>query len=292
MSGTSGTIVMASPDHYEVFYSINPWMRPDAWGRDPALLRGLARRQWSALAEALRGAGLAVEVVPACPGLPDMVFPANAAVVLDRRALLARFRYPERRGEEPRFHAFFQGLADRGLLAELHTLPDGVFQEGAGDCLWDCGRQLFWAAYGPRSSRESHGHIARVFGQTVVPLELVTDRFYHLDTCFSVLPGGEVMYYPAALSPDSQAAVAALVPEPLRIAATEDETASFSLNTVAIGRDLIMTAPPERLRLLLEGRGYRCRPVELSAFLLSGGASYCMTLRLDLASKAAAKAAE
>lgn len=293
MSGNGGSIVMADPGHYEVCYSINPWMRPDAWGRDAAPLRDRARREWSALAEALRGAGLAVEVVPAVPGLPDMVFPANAAVVLDRVALLARFRHRERRGEEPHFHAFFHSLVKRGVLDAIELLPEGVFQEGAGDCLWDASRQVFWAAHGPRSSLDSHRHIARTFGRKVVSLELVTERFYHLDTCFCVLPGGELLYYPPALSPDSQALVEALVPSPQRLAATADEAAAFSLNAVALGRDLVMTAPPESLRRRLERLGYRCRPVELSSFLLSGGAAYCMTLRLDLKSAAAArKAAE
>ena len=39
------------------------------------------------------------------PGLPDMVFPANAAVVLNGRAIVARFRHYERQGEERHFLA-------------------------------------------------------------------------------------------------------------------------------------------------------------------------------------------
>ncbi len=284
MSGSAGTVVMTAPDHYEVCYTINPWMRPEAWSRDPAALRAEAGREWAALAQALAAAGLDVEVVPAAPGLPDMVFPANAAVVLDRRVLLARFRHPERRGEEPRFKAFFESLAVRGLVDEIHLLPEGVFQEGAGDCIWDANRQIFWAAHGPRSSLASHRHIARTFRQKVVSLELVTERFYHLDTCFCALSGGEIVYWPPALSPESQALVEALVPPAQRIEATAAEAGTFSLNAVNVGRELIMTAPPTRLRRELEARGYRCRIVDLSSFLLSGGASYCMTLRLDLAS--------
>jgi N-dimethylarginine dimethylaminohydrolase len=283
-TGTTRHIVMASPDHYEVCYTINPWMRPDAWSADPAAARDLAGREWTGLAERLRAAGLTVEVVPAFAGLPDMVFPANAAIVLDRRALLARFRYPERRGEEARFLEFFQGLRARGLLDEVAQLPEGMFQEGAGDCIWDAGRSLMWAAWGPRSSLESHDHIARFFGQKVVSLELVSDRFYHLDTCFCVLSGGEVLYYPPALSPASQDLVASHVPQALRITATAAEAAAFSLNAVSLGRDLFMAEPPPRLRAMLEERGYSCQGVPLSSFLLSGGAAYCMTLRLDLRS--------
>lgn len=289
MTGKPGRVLMSSPDHYEVSYTINPWMKPEEWNLNREGSRARAREQWAALARLLAEAGLTVEVLPGVAGLPDMVFPANAAIVLDNRALLARFRYPERQGEERWILDFFNTLRQRDLVVEIETLPPGMFQEGAGDCIWDAARQLFWAAYGPRSTVKSLEVIGGFFGQPVVGLELVTERFYHLDTCFCVLSGGEVVYYPPALSPRSQQRVADHVPSELRIAATADEAEAFSLNAVNIGRDLIMTAPPPRLRRLLEERGYRCRPVDLSSFVLSGGASYCMTLRLDRTSAAARK---
>ncbi len=280
-------IVMSSPDHYEVCYSINPWMKPDEWAADPVAAGRTARAQWSALGDRLRGLGLTVEVVPAAPGLPDMVFPANAAIVLDRRALLARFRCPERQGEEALFLAFFDQLKRRGVLDEVRQLPQGLFQEGAGDCIWDARRQLFWVGYGQRSLAKSVDHVASFFARPVRRLELVTPHFYHLDTCFCVLSGGEILYYPPALSPQSQALVAAEVPAELRIAATAEEAAAFSLNAVNIGRDLVMASPPPRLKAILEARGYHCHGVDLSSYMLSGGAAYCMTLRLDLSSRAA-----
>lgn len=284
MTDKSGRVLMSSPEHYEVCYTINPWMKPEEWNLNRKDARVRAREQWAALARLLAESGLAVEVLPGVAGLPDMVFPANAAIVLDNRALLARFRYPERQGEERWILDFFHTLRQRDLMVEIETLPPGMFQEGAGDCIWDASRQLFWAAYGPRSTIESLEVIGGFFGQPVVGLELVTERFYHLDTCFCVLSGGEVVYYPPALSPRSQQVVADHVPPELRIVATADEAEAFSLNAVNIGRDLIMTTPPPRLRRLLEDRGYHCRPVDLSSFVLSGGASYCMTLRLDRSS--------
>jgi N-dimethylarginine dimethylaminohydrolase len=133
-------ILMTDPAHFEVDYVINPWMRPAAWHLDPKGNRAAARTAWAALAGALREAGADLEILPGAPGLPDMVFPANAAVVLDGRALLSRFACPERRPEEACFRAAFRGLQARGLLEEVAELPEGVFQEGAGDCIWDAGR--------------------------------------------------------------------------------------------------------------------------------------------------------
>lgn len=277
----TGRIAMTAPDFYEVAYRINPWMRPEEWGGEAS---ERAKSQWSALAFRLRGTGMTVEVIPGAPGLPDLVFPANSAIVLDGRMLLARFRHPERRGEEIHFRRFFETLTVRGILSEIGTLPESVFQEGAGDCLWDAARRMFWAAWGPRSSEAALSHIAEFFGQRVAGLELVTERFYHLDTCFNVLPGGEILYFPPALSARSQAVVAEHVPAAMRIEAMPEEAAAFSLNAVGIGRDLLMAEPPPRLRQILEERGYRCIGLDLSSFILSGGGSFCMTLRLDLTS--------
>jgi N-dimethylarginine dimethylaminohydrolase len=280
-----GRIVMTSPEHYEVCYTINPWMQPDAWSLDPAAARRQAEGQWRRLAAMAREAGLTVEIAPGEAGLPDMVFPANAAIVLDGRVLLARFRHPQRQGEEAGFRRFFGGLAGRGIISEVAELAPGVIQEGAGDCIWDASRGVFWAAYGPRSGHESLAGIANFFGQMVLGLELATDRYYHLDTCFCMLPDGELLYYPGAFTPNALRLIEEIIPPSQRIAATASEAAAFSLNAVIVGRDLIMTPPPARLRIEIEARGYRCRDIDLSSFMMSGGAAYCMTLRLDLSSR-------
>jgi N-dimethylarginine dimethylaminohydrolase len=49
------------------------------------------RRSFRSLAAALTAAGARLEIMPGLAGLPDMVFPANAAVVLDRLALPEAF---------------------------------------------------------------------------------------------------------------------------------------------------------------------------------------------------------
>jgi len=284
-------ILMTDPAHFEVTYAINPWMKPTAWAEHPETFRREARGAWDDLAAELQSIGFTTEVIPAAPGLPDLVFPANAAIVFNGIALLARFRHPERRGEEPVLKRFFEGLKDRGLINEIREFPEGVYQEGAGDCIWDASRQCFWTGHGPRSSEDSLAHIRRTFGQDTIDLELRTAHFYHLDTCFCPLPGGEVLYYPGAFTPMSLAEITSHVPAHMRIAATVDEAATFSLNAVAYGRNLVMATPPQRLRGVLEERGYRVHDVDLSSFMLSGGAAYCMTLRLDLQSQAAKRLA-
>ena len=286
----SAHILLVAPTHYEVRYTINPWMQPERWLQDAAALHGQAQRSFDALAAALRAAGCRLTVIEGEPGLPDMVFPANAGVVLDGRLLLARFRHAERRGEEGPFARAFARLREAGVLREVATLPDGVFQEGAGDCLWDATRGLFWAGWGPRSSRSAVDAVADYFGQAVVPLELVTERSYHLDVCFCPLAGGEILYYPPALSAASLDSVRQRVPAELRIEATEDDLAHFNVNAVSIGREVVMSRCTDRLRGVLAERGYRVREVDLSPFMLSGGGAFCMTLRLDRSSRVTGRA--
>ena len=52
-----------------------------------------------------------------------------------------------------------------------------------------------------------------------------------------------------------------------------------------------MARTSARLRAVLAERGYRCVELDLSPFILSGGAAFCMTLRLDRASAGAPGAA-
>ncbi len=283
--------LMTDPEHFEVAYILNPWMRPVAWRRDAAGNRAAARAAWEALAAALRKAGAAIETLPGAPNLPDMVFPANAGIVLDGRALLSRFRCPERRPEEGRFREAFEALRARGLLEEVAQLPEGVFQEGAGDCIWDAARGHFWAGYGQRSLREAIPRVEAFFGLEAVALELVSPRFYHLDVCFCPLPGGEVLFHPGAFAPASLGAIRDRVPAALRIEATAEEAGLLCLNAVAVGRTVVMARAAPRLRAALAERGYRCVELDLSPFILAGGAAFCMTLRLDRSSAEAAEAA-
>jgi N-dimethylarginine dimethylaminohydrolase len=275
-------LLMTDPAHYWVGYEINPWMRPRAWSADPAGNGRAALAAWSALKTAIEAQGARVRVLPGRVGQPDMVFPANAAIVLDRKALVARFRHPERKGEEPEFLAAFQALQAEGVLD--HVAQIDLVQEGAGDCIWDAGRGLFWAGDGPRSSPDAAPVIARHFGQSVVRLPLASARYYHLDTCFCPLPGGEILYYPPALTPEGLRRLRDIVPAALLIEATRGDAEGFCVNAVALDRTILMARPAPALERRLGERGYDVVGLDLSPFILSGGGAFCMTLRLDLES--------
>jgi N-dimethylarginine dimethylaminohydrolase len=251
-------VLMCEPTHFAISYSINPWMEPAKWA---AAAHAVAERQWRGLHKALGSAGALIETVAPREGLPDLVFTANAAVVHDRKALLARFRFPERQGEEPVFAAAFDEFVGRGLFDEA--------------------RNLFWMGFGQRSEHAAADAVQATFGLEVVPLELVDPRFYHLDTCFCPLPSGAVIYNPAAFTDAARAAIEARVSEDHRVALTDAEAAQFSANAVPIGNTVVMSRCSKRLSGELARRGHNVIATPLDTFLQSGGSAACLTLRLD-----------
>jgi N-dimethylarginine dimethylaminohydrolase len=177
----------------------------------------------------------------------------------------------------------FETLRRAGIVREV-AANRGIIQEGAGDCIWDAARRLFWVGSGPRSSPESAAMIADHFGAEVVSLPLATDRYYHLDTCFCPLPGGEILYYPPALDEEARRQLRDRVSPELLIEASDDDAQRFCVNAVAVGGALVMSHPSADLEQRVVERGYRVAGVDVSPFILSGGGAFCMTLRLDLSS--------
>jgi N-dimethylarginine dimethylaminohydrolase len=280
-STTKPCFLMCAPSHFAVTYAINPWMDPKNWARHAPAFAAGARREWEALHQALMAYGATIELVPPRPDMPDMVFTANAAVLLDGKALLARFRHPERRLEQPAFANGFHALQARGVIDTVSELPPGLVLEGAGDCIWDGPRSLFWMGHGQRSDVAARHVVEETFGVDVVPIELVDPRFYHLDTAMCALSGGEVLFVPSAFAPESRDAFEAHVSPDQRIEVALEDACRLSANAVCVDHTLVLSGCSERLRAQLEERGYRVIEVPLTSFLRSGGAAFCLTLRLD-----------
>ena len=259
--------LMCPPTYFEVSYSINPWMDPQ---RPVDAQRAMAQWQW--LVEAFLDLGHKVDLVDPVPGLPDMVFAANAATVVDGRVLVARYRNQERVAEAPAYLEWFR----------THGYPDAqvatMVNEGEGDHLVTRDRIL--AGRGFRTDHHAHTEMARVFDRPVVVLDLVDPRFYHLDTAMAVLDdeADEIMYFPDAFSASSQATLARLYPD--AILATEEDAVTLGLNAVSDGRTVLLPAAAAGLAAALRKRGFHPRGHDLSELLKSGGGVKCCTLEI------------
>ncbi|MEU5300674.1 dimethylargininase [Streptomyces noursei] len=285
--------LLCRPTHFAVEYAINPWMREDA-DVDTAL----ALRQWENLVRAYRDHGHTVETVRPAPGLPDMVFAANSAVVVGGRAFGSLFHAPQRRPESHEYELWFKGAG-----YDLHR-PESPC-EGEGD-LVPVGRYLL-AGTGFRTTRDAHAEVQEFFGRPVISLQLTDPYFYHLDTALFVLDdgltadgliadgsgtdgsgaggngaggagGAALAYYPEAFSPGSREVLRQLFPD--AVLATRDDALAFGLNSVSDGRHVFVAPRATHLIDQLTARGYVPVPVDLSEFHKAGGGIKCCTQEL------------
>jgi N-dimethylarginine dimethylaminohydrolase len=270
MGAAEQSILMCPPTHYGVDYVINPWMQ-DQLGRTD---RALALRQWEGLRQVLAASADIQQIEPQ-PGLPDMVFTANAGMVRGNVAVVSRFRSPERQREEPYFRTWFE---HNGYT--IAPWPRTVCFEGAGDALFDRGRDLIWSGCGFRSDPTAAGLLAKAFACEAIPIHLVDPRFYHLDTCLCPLAGGWLMYYPPAFDAASLAEIARHVPHHKRIAVSEADALQFACNAVDLDGRVIMNGATPALQARLRDAGFTPVLTPLSEFLKAGGTAKCLTLKL------------
>lgn len=260
-------LLMCPPTFYGIEYEINPWMSRAR----PSDAR-LAQEQWRALRRTLRER-LGVEILLVKPkqGLPDMVFTANAGVVWKNKIILSNFRHEVRRRETPHYEEWFRG---RGF--EIFRLPEEIFFEGEGDLL-KCG-ELWFAGYHIRSDILSHQRVAEIIGQEVLSLELHSDWYYHLDTCFCPLGQGRALFYPPAFDSYARKVLENQIPD--LVAVSAEEAARFACNAIVAGRSVAMNDGCPRVREMLEAMDMNVFETPLSEFLKSGGSAKCLALIL------------
>lgn len=262
--------LMCAPDHYDVDYVINPWME----GNIKKSSRDRAVEQWQKLHHIIKDHAT-VDLVTPQQGWPDLVFTANAGLVLGDHVVLSRFLHKERQGEEPFFKQWFE---EKGYT--VYELPKDLPFEGAGDALLDREGRWLWAGYGFRSELDSHPYLAKWLDIEVLSLRLMDERFYHLDTCFCPLKGGYLLYYPPAFDSYSNRLIEMRVSAEKRIAIEEADAVNFACNAVNIDQVVVVNKVSENLKARLAEVGFQVIETPLTEFLKAGGAAKCLTLRV------------
>jgi len=259
-------ILICRPDHYSIEYQINPWMKPK---ENPSQI-DTAWVQWERLAHKINHLAEPI-VLDGVQGLPDMVFTANAALILKSgTAVLSKFKHKERTGEEELFKKFFHDL---GLVVEQ---PESYF-EGAGDALYL--KSTLIGGYGFRSDKVFYEEFADKLGE-VVTAKLVDPYFYHLDTCFCPLNDeGDYLIYPPAFDSESLKNIREV--GRIGIEVPESDARQFSCNAIVIGQDIILPSGCEETESQLQNMGYTTHPMMMTEFIKAGGACKCLTLKLD-----------
>ncbi len=270
MGNTRDKILMCPPDFFTVEYVINPWMA----GHASSLDIELAKTQWQSLRDTIGEYAEIAEIEPQ-PGLPDLVFTANAGAVYGNKAIASHFMPHERRPEEVHYKKWFR---DNGF--ELLNLDEKIGFEGAGDCLFDRGGPWLWVGFGYRTEIEAHAEIQKFFDVELVSIKLTDSRFYHIDTCFCPLTDGFLMYHPPAFDFDSRIAIESRIPPHKRIIVDTLDAGNFACNAVNIGDTVILNQASDPLKARLMLAGFKVLEAGLSEFLKAGGSAKCLTLKL------------
>lgn len=268
---TARHYLMCEPVHYTVSYEINPWM--DVTRFTDAQL---AVQQWTRLRDVYVDLGHTVELIEPIAGLPDMVYAANGATVVDGVVYSARFRYEERGPEGPAYQKWF---ADRGYVT--HTAA--ATNEGEGDLL--VVGDMILAGTGFRTERSAHSELQELVGRPVISLELVNPHYYHLDTALAVLSSDpaapQIAYYPPAFSAGSREVLKTLFPD--AVIATDTDAVALGLNAVSDGENVVVAPGAVDLANAVRERGFTPIPVDTSELLKGGGGAKCCTLEIRAA---------
>jgi N-dimethylarginine dimethylaminohydrolase len=263
-------LLMCPPDFYGIEYEINPWMDIKVNAE-----RKKATQQWDDLYRILtEKMGITVELLKPVIGLPDLVFTANGGCILKDTAIVANFCYSQRAKEEKYFLNYFKSSDFKAVKP-----PDDIVFEGEGDIL--IADNTIYAGYRFRSNINSHKWISDLLKVKVISLELIDPRFYHLDTCFCPLSGGEILYYPGAFDSYALRVIESQFPAEKRIIVKKEDALLFSCNAVEYKKKIVIHAGTRNIQETLEKRGYRVFQTDLSEFLKAGGSAKCLTLYLE-----------
>ena len=202
---------------------------------DEPLARGRPRARPSGsgsnLHDTLVSLGVAVETMTPQPGLPDLVFTANAGLDLPQTRSSAaasgtRCGPASRRTSTP---------GSRDTASRSSTCRRACSTRGPATPCSAARRSS--PATASAATPPRHQWVGETLGVRVLPLELVNPRFYHLDTCFCPLAPGEAIYFPDAFDAYGQRVLETHVPK--LIAVDEAEAFRFGCNAVVVGKTVV-----------------------------------------------------
>lgn len=309
MGATVKTYLMCEPTYYEVNYVINPWMAANI-GR---VNQDLASRQWQILHDTLQKRAN-IKLIKPVPGLPDMVFTANAGLIKPADMTISSTqkmklvtppspslslplphweREQTNRSANLTLHevivSTFRHVERQGesqhykkFFAEngyqLKTLEPGIIFEGAGDALFDAYGEL-WLGSGPRSDSTAFDEIARALKVQINALKLVDPRWYHLDTAFCPLNNGYAIAYKKAFSSDSANEIQNKLGDKV-IWVSDEDASNFACNAICLDHEIILYRASSDLKANLKRYNFSVIEIDVSEFMKSGGSCKCMTLEI------------
>jgi dimethylargininase len=222
----------------------------------------LARQQWVTLAAVFEENGWRVERLETVNDLPDCVFVDDAVGVFGDVAVISRLRHPSRRDE---VKAVERAVRDLGhtvrRIVEPGTLEGGdILRVGA----------TVYAGLGSETNSDGIRQLAAIIeplGYNVVTIPVAATT--HLQSVVRPLPDGATIGFPPAMEyPELfDEFLEALEPSGAAVIPLDGETL------------LIASSAPLTARLL-EDKGFRVIPVDISEFEKVEGCIACLAVRV------------
>jgi dimethylargininase len=250
--------------------SLSAWVRPPSRNFAHALSQHpdagsidlqKAQQQHAAYCEALKTAGLSVEVLEPLDDFPDSVFIEDNAVILEGRAVLCSMKEASRQGE-------ISFLAD-ALQSRLPVLrlQVPVFIDG-GDVLQT--ENTLFVGQSQRTSAEAIEALQPLTSKQVVPVRV--KKGLHLKTSVSTLGENLLVINPSHVET-----------EPFRdfewIEVDEEE--AYAANCLTVGENVILPAGFPKLEQRIQAHGFSTFPVEMSEFQKADGGVTCLSLLIE-----------
>jgi len=268
-------VLMVKPTYFGVEYVINPHMK----GQVGKVDNMRAKSEWDFLVTGFKELGLDVQILEGEEGLPDMVFCANQSLPYSngdtQKVIMSRMFADQRKKEVAIIEKWFE----KQDYEILHLSSENVSAfEGMGDALWHPKKKLLWGGYGFRTSKEAYSEISELLDVPVLLLELVDERFYHLDTCMCMLSSDCVMIYPDAFSEKSLKMIYKMFDRVIESSSYEAEKL-FSVNAVCPdGKNVMIQQGCTDVNKKLRDAGFSIHEYSTYQFLKSGGSVFCMKL--------------
>ncbi len=217
--------------------------------------------QHSAYCDALRQAGIVVEILPAVDHLPDATFVEDTAVVLDELAVMTCPGAKTRREEVATVAAALKRHRTLATIEAPGTLDGGN--------VLTIGRQLF-VGLSSRTNEAGYDQLSRAVefhGYRVVPV--MVERCLHLKSAVSALDEETLLINPNWIDAGKLSGF-----QHVQVAEAEP----FAANCLALNGVVHLSARCGRTRERLEQRGFVTRTLKITELEKAEAALTCLSL--------------
>lgn len=207
--------------------------------------------------------------------MPWQMFTRDFGVNSPDGALIGRFRYLERKGEEVAAKRTLEELGERLLPRDITR---GAME--GGDCFW-LDEETLLIGNGNRSTYsgfENAKEILAEYGRRVFVIEFLS-KWNHLDNNFAPLADKLALANEDALPGYFFGILDALGWELIRLPG--EYARSSEINLLALGQDRVLSFKGNRLNERLRSLGLEVFDPEYGIFIQHGGGVHCSTFELE-----------